>query len=53
MEYRAVSEMETDEAARTEAAAIRWLAQRLCFEAWLDRVRTPSPEPDRRIAAAA
>jgi hypothetical protein len=49
MEYQPVS----DETTRAEEAALRWLTQRLCFEAWLEGAREPTPEPDRRVPAAA
>jgi hypothetical protein len=48
MEYRSVS---NEQEARE--AALRWLAQRLCFEAWLEGERAAAPEPRRGLSAAA
>jgi hypothetical protein len=49
MEYQRVS----DSGDPAEEAALRWLTQRLRFEAWLEGAREQAPEPDRRIPAAA
>ena len=55
MTYQSVSDRQrSNEGREAESIAIAWLAQRLRFEAWLERVREkPGPEPGSGLAAAA
>jgi hypothetical protein len=54
MEYRAVSNSRpAREHDAAETAALGWLARRLCFEAWLARVREPASRTRRGLSAAA